>query len=219
MFTGIIEALGEVKSVCPSRTGKIITISLPFAWDDLVIGQSICVNGACLTLERTEKEKGTFFLSRVTLNTTNLGHLKSSDKVNLERPLRLNQGLGGHILTGHIDIMSKILSIHGQDIKFSLPAQIAPFLVQKGSVAIDGISLTIASIEKDHYWVNIIPHTWENTNLSYRHDGDMVNVESDIIAKHVFRLLNFVQPMINEEVKVRSLTIENLLSAGFLFED
>ncbi len=218
MFTGIIEGMGRVISVFPIKDGKGLSLVLPFSKDVLSIGQSLSVNGACLTLESIDEEKGTFFLSKPTMRTTNLSALKPGDIVNLERPLRLNQGLGGHILTGHVDITSKILGIHKNILRISLPEEIAHFMVQKGSIAIDGVSLTIASLGTDYFLAGIIPHTWENTNLKYKRKGDMVNIEVDIISKYVWRILTSGH-MQGFDYKAQLLTAEKLLAYGYLPED
>ena len=218
MFTGIIEGLGEVVSLSPFKDGKVLTLALPFSSDGLTVGQSISINGVCLTLTRTEKDKGAFFFSHTTAKTSNLNRLRIGDKVNLERALRLNQELGGHLLAGHVDEMSAVQAMQGRDIRFSIPEQTGRFLVTKGSIAIDGISLTIASIEKDHFLVTIIPHTWENTNIKYRRPGDMVNIEADIIAKYVWRYLNSMQGLQNSPAS-QGLMREKLQASGFLFED
>ena len=218
MFTGIIEGIGRVVTLLPHAEGKILTLALPFQEGLLSIGQSLAVNGVCLTLTDIEKERGAYFLSQTTLKNTNLGRLRPGDLVNLERPLRLNEELGGHLITGHVDCTSTIEEIRGRQIRFSIPDEIMAYLVPKGSVAIDGISLTIASVEERSFWVTIIPHTWEHTNLNKRHKGGLVNVEADLIAKYVCRFLQVKQSP-KGTAKGESLTKEKLLLTGFLFED
>ena len=214
MFTGIIEALGEVISLIPYNEGKVLTLSLPFPKDQLTIGNSIAVNGVCLTLTKIGKERGSFYLSQTTLSDTNLNDLRSGNIVNLERPLQLNQELGGHLLTGHIDAKGSIEEIEKGQIRLSISEDIRPYLVSKGSIAIDGISLTISSMDVGCIWITIIPHTWENTNLKKRHKGDKVNMETDIIAKYVNRLLKTRQINIGE-TKKKGLTKEALRLSGF----
>jgi riboflavin synthase len=218
MFTGIIEALGKVISLIPYNEEKILTLSLPFPEDHLAIGKSIAVNGVCLTLTKIGRERGTFYLSQTTLNDTNLDDLKSGDFVNLEHPLQLNQELGGHLLTGHIDATSTIEKIKKGRIQLSISEDIRPYIVPKGSIAIDGISLTISSMNEQYLWITIIPHTWENTNLKKRCKGDKVNIETDLIAKYVSRLLHTRQISI-EESKTKGFTKEALRLSGFLSED
>ena len=217
MFTGIIEALAEVISLLPFNEGKILTLSLPFSEDLLAIGKSIAVNGVCLTLTKIGKERGSFYLSQTTLNNTNLNDLKSRDIVNLENPLRLNQELGGHLLTGHIDATSTIEEIRKGRIQLSISDYIKPYIVPRGSIAVDGISLTVSSLDEHYLWITIIPHTWENTNLKKRNKGDKVNIETDIIAKYVNRLLYTRQFSIPES-KTKGLTKETLRQSGFLSE-
>ncbi|MGA1840333.1 MAG: riboflavin synthase [bacterium] len=218
MFTGIIEAIGEVISLIPYNDGKILTLSLPFSEDLLSIGKSIAVNGICLTLTKAGKERGSFYLSQTTLDNTNLNDLKTGDIVNLEHPLHLNQELGGHLLTGHIDATSIIKEIRKGWIQLSLSENIKPYIVPKGSIAIDGISLTVSSMDEQYLWITIIPHTWENTNLKKRYKGDKVNIETDIIAKYVSRLL-YIRKTSIEDSKTNILTKEALQLSGFLSED
>ncbi|MBN2372237.1 riboflavin synthase [bacterium] len=216
MFTGIIEGMGKVISLFPHNEGMLLTLEIPFSEDTLSAGQSICVNGVCLTLTRIEKNRGVFFISHTTAASSNLSRLKTCDKVNLERSLRLNQELGGHILTGHVDEMVAIKSIQGKDIRFSMQGNTSRFLVTRGSVAIDGISFTIASMEKDCFSITVIPHTWDNTNIKYRRAGDMVNVETDILAKYVWRCLDSMQSTLGYPLS-KGLTHEKLKASGFLF--
>ena len=168
MFTGIIEGLGKVLSLVPFKEGKMLTLAPPFNKDLLTIGQSISINGVCLTISSMENSRVSFFLSKITLKTTNLPRLRPGEEVNMERPLRLNQELGGHILTGHIDEISTIKRIKGQELCLAIPESVSPYMVLKGSVAVDGISLTISAIDDIYFYTNIIPHTWENTNLKKR---------------------------------------------------
>jgi len=218
MFTGIIEGLGRVSSLLPRADGKTLTLTLPFEEEGLAIGQSLAVNGVCLTLTSIGKRTGSFDLSLTTLNHTNLGILRPGDLVNLERPLRLNQELGGHLVTGHVDVTTPVEEIKGGDIRLSIPDEIRGYLVPKGSVGIDGISLTIASLEENAFWVTVIPHTWEHTNLKKRRKGDLVNLEADLIAKYVGRLLQTRQlPGLIE--KKKGLTKQDLNLTGFLYED
>lgn len=218
MFTGIIEGLGQVISLLPYNEGKILTLSLPFSEEYLAIGKSLAVNGVCLTLTKTGKARGIFYLSKITLYHTNLNELRSGDLVNLERPLRLNQELGGHLLTGHIDTMSTIEEIKKGQIRLSIPEDIKAYIVPKGSIAIDGISLTISFMDEQNLWITIIPHTWENTNLKKRQKGDRVNIEADLIAKYVRRLL-YTRHISSEGFEPKELTKEALQISGFLFED
>jgi len=215
MFTGIIEALGKVVSLKSVNDGKILTLILPFSKEDLGIGNSISVNGACLTLTNRERGCASFFLSQMTLKTSNLGGLIHGDWVNLERPLRLNQELGGHLITGHIDTISTIEEIKGEHVRFFLPEELKPFTVDKGSIAVDGISLTIAQLFGDSFTVSIIPHTRDNTTIQYKKKGDRVNIEVDLLSKYVLRILT--SDILNKpKRKGEELTNERLLDYGYL---
>jgi len=213
MFTGIIEGLGKVISLLPYEEGKKLILAVPFSEENLTIGQSIAINGVCLTLTSIVQRKGTFFLSHTTQEQTNLCHLRPGDLVNVERPLRFNQELSGHLLTGHVDTTTTIKAIKEREIQLQVPDEVRALLVPKGSVAIDGISLTIAFMDEDSFGITIIPHTWENTNLKKRQKGDQVNIEADIIAKYVNRLLHVRQ--ISQDSKTRELTKEKLELSGF----
>ena len=218
MFTGIIETLGRVVSLVSHHDGAYLSVTLPFPEERLTIGQSLAINGVCLTMTRGSAERGDFFLSRTTLAGTNLGSVQYGDMVNLERPLRFNQYLGGHLVTGHVDATCVIEEIHGRDLRLSLPQELAAYVVPKGSIALDGISLTIASVEGDSFGVTIIPHTWEHTTLKARRPGDRMNAEADIIAKHVERLLNQKRGVSRGAGK-GGVSRERLLLSGFIVED
>lgn len=187
MFTGLVEALGIVQSF---RNNRLI-IKAPF--EDVRIGDSIAVNGVCLTVVKIERELLHFDVSEETLNRSNLKFLNFGDYVNLERALRLSDRLGGHILQGHVDFTSPIVELSRRGEHWSLKVKIKEgyevYFVEKGSIGIDGISLTINKIEGNTVHINVIPHTYENTNLKKRKLGDMVNVETDIIGKYVINYL------------------------------
>ncbi|MGA1843520.1 MAG: riboflavin synthase [bacterium] len=218
MFTGIIEGLGRVQSLVPRHDGAYLSVMLPFPEDGLTVGQSLAINGVCLTMTGGDGTRGDFFLSRTTLAGTNLGSVRCGDSVNMERPLRFNQYLGGHLVTGHVDATVIIQEIHGRDLRLSLPRELAAYVVPKGSIALDGISLTVASVEGNSFRVTIIPHTWEHTTLKARHPGDRMNVEADIIAKHVERLLRHKEGDPGGAEK-GALSREKLFLSGFIVED
>ncbi|MFH0947405.1 MAG: riboflavin synthase [Elusimicrobiota bacterium] len=210
MFTGIIEDIGTIKKI--SKTQIAVETKL----DDIKIGDSVCVNGVCLTIIEyrqlsTVNCQLTFDISDETLNRTNLGRMKPSDKVNLERALRPDSRLGGHFVTGHIDGTGKILEIkkseNSEIWQFSIPENVSRYIIEKGSVAIDGISLTIALIGKkpDSFSVAVIPHTLKNTTLKNKKIGDSVNLETDILAKYVL-----------QKTDKKEITSETLSKAGFL---
>jgi riboflavin synthase len=191
MFTGLVEKVGVVESL---RNGRL-TVRAGF--DEVKVGDSIAVNGVCLTVVKIEKDRLSFDLSEETLSRSNLKFLKPGDIVNLERALRASDRLGGHILQGHVDFTAPIVELIRKGEHWSLKVRIKEdhevYFVEKGSVGIDGISLTINKIEGSIIHMNIIPHTYENTNLKVRKSGDMVNVEIDIIGKYVVNYLKSVR--------------------------
>ncbi len=193
MFTGLIEEVGKVKEVLRKSGGVQLKVESSKVIEDSKVGDSICVNGVCLTVVEVKGSSLTFFLSPETLKRSSLYLLKVGDFVNLERALKLSDRLGGHILQGHVDTTTKITSIkregEGFRFTFALPRNFAHLLVEKGSVGIDGISLTVASISYSSFSVAVIPHTYENTNLKLKRTGDLVNLEFDIIGKYVERML------------------------------
>lgn len=191
MFTGLVETTGTVTSVF--NTGNGVRLSLmPASAFDLQPGDSVCVNGVCLTV--TKQESGiSFDVSPETLKSTNLGALKVGDMVNLERALRLSDRLGGHIVTGHVDgtgvIKDKRRSGEYTFYIIDAPSEILKYTVKKGSITVDGISLTVVDLDARSFHVAIIPHTLSVTNLGGKGAGDRVNLEADIIGKYVERLL------------------------------
>ena len=191
MFTGLVETTGTVASVL--NTGNGIRLSVkPASPFDLQAGDSISVNGVCLTVTKHESAVS-FDVSPETLKSTNLGELRVSGKVNLERALRLSDRLGGHIVTGHVDgigvIKDKRKTGEYTFYTFDAPPEILKYIVKKGSITIDGISLTVVDLDTGSFNVAIIPHTLTATNLGEKGIGDRVNLEADIIGKYVERLL------------------------------
>lgn len=192
MFTGLVEACGNVRSLEARGDQARLSIAAPFA-SELAPGESVAVNGCCLTAVGIDPVGADFDVLMQTLRVTSLGDLKPGSPVNLERALRAGDRLGGHFVQGHIDDTGVVetLEPRGQDhlLEIRLPEMLAPLCIDKGSLAIDGISLTIAEIEGTlaRFW--IIPHTFEQTNLHARRPGDRVNLEADILAKHVAKLL------------------------------
>lgn len=193
MFTGIIEEIGTVVKMERRGEGAIITISHSSALDDLKLGDSISVDGICLTITHVEALCFRAEASGETVRRTTLGSKTTNRKVNLERALRLNERLGGHLVTGHIDEVAKIRSIMpegtSQKITFQITRRIAPYLVEKGSVAVDGISLTVNEVSSDYFNVNVIPYTACRTSLEIKKAGDEVNIETDIIGKYVKKFM------------------------------
>jgi len=194
MFTGIVEEMGRVRAVISHDGGARIEIEASTVLDDAVIGGSIAVNGCCLTV--VELAEGWWAADAVTetLARTSLGALRAGDAVNLERPVRLADRLGGHLVQGHIDGVGAIRSKEAlpdgsTSVQIEVPDALRRYLVEKGSVAVDGVSLTVAAVSPDGFAVALIPHTQEATTLGPKMPGDPVNLEADVIAKYVERLL------------------------------
>jgi len=188
MFTGIINHLGYFKEYGLGKT--VLSIEAPSVASKLAIGESLAINGVCLSLIKKEKNILSFNISEETYRHTNLGSLRRKDMLNLELPVTLSTPLSGHMVTGHVDTTGKILKIvlsgKGKRFTFSFPEKLRFYFVPKGSVCINGISLTIAAISSLSFEIELIPITLENTNLGFLRAGDTVNIESDIIGKYVY---------------------------------
>lgn len=194
MFTGIIEGMGTVKRMTRRGEDSLLEINVPFDMTDISRGDSISVNGACLTVTDIRGSIFTADVSAETLAKTNLGELKLGGEVNLEKALRMNAFLGGHLVLGHVDCVGKLYerSIKSNSIIFGIEIEkeLGRYIVEKGSVTVDGVSLTVNMYEKNRFYVNVIPHTVKMTTLGFRKVGDCVNIEVDILAKYVEKLLN-----------------------------
>lgn len=186
MFTGLVEEVSKIQVLATHSGGARLFFVCEKIIDDLKIGDSVAVNGICLTVTSIEGQKISFDVSKETLNLT---HLRQGDWVNLERAMKADGRFGGHIVSGHIDgtgrFLQKIFDGMSYMINFEAPPEIAKYLIKKGSICINGISLTIAKIEGRVFTCAIIPHTFENTNLKYLKSGDYVNLEADMIAKYI----------------------------------
>ncbi|MCA1577869.1 MAG: riboflavin synthase [Acidobacteria bacterium] len=195
MFTGIIEELGSVRSIEERGENARIVIDARIVTEGTNHGDSIAVNGVCLTALDIHDGSFAADVSRETLQRSTLGSLKPGTRVNLERAVTPQTRLGGHMVQGHVDARGAFVSVedHGESwtVRFAFPPDIARYLVFKGSVAVEGISLTVANLAEDYFEVAIIPKTWEVTNLSQLKPGDGVNLEVDVIGKYVERLLAF----------------------------
>jgi riboflavin synthase len=193
MFTGIIEELGSVRSIEERGENARLVISARVVTDGTNHGDSISVNGVCLTALDIESDSFAADVSRETLQRSTLGSLKAGAPVNLERAVTPATRLGGHIVQGHVDARGQFVGVedHGESwtLRIAYPKEIARYLVFKGSVAVEGISLTIAGLTDDYFEIAIIPKTWEVTNLSQLKPGDAVNIEVDILGKYIERLL------------------------------
>ena len=194
MFTGLVEEVGTVRSVTPVGDGARVEIGAALVLTDVEMGASIAVNGCCLTV--VDWGDGWWAADAVpeTLNRTNLGALSPGDPVNLERPLPANGRYGGHVVQGHVDGTGAVQRIEQLDdgsylFTFSLPAELGVYVVEKGSIAVDGISLTVADVTPTSFSIAIIPHTHAVTAMGRRRVGDTVNVEADVLAKYVERLV------------------------------
>lgn len=186
MFTGVVEELGRVRS----RNGPRLVLDCRRVLDDVELGASIAVNGCCLTVVDWSAEDG-WFAADVTAESyarTQLGDLQEGDPVNLERPVRLQDRLGGHLVQGHVDAVGEIVE-PAPDLKVRVPDALHRYLVEKGSVTVDGVSLTIVDPAADGFTVAVIPHTAEVTTLGTKGQGDRVNIEVDVMAKYAERLL------------------------------
>ena len=216
MFTGIIEELGTVERVTRGRVSAVIAIRAEHILSDLKIGDSVAVNGVCLTATGLTGHGFTADVMHETLDRSALAGLGPGSRVNLERAMAANGRFGGHIVAGHVDGVGTIAAIEKDDnaIWFTItsPAQVLRYVVEKGSIAIDGISLTVARVETDRFAVSVIPHTAAVTLLGQRRTGDRVNLESDLVGKYVERLLRTTPEEKQQESK---LTMEFLSQHGF----
>ncbi|HEY3742961.1 MAG TPA: riboflavin synthase [Bryobacteraceae bacterium] len=194
MFTGIVEEIGTVGTLAKHESGARLSLWCSLVLADLTVGSSIAVNGVCLTAVDLRPDGFSADLSPETLDRTTLGDLRANDQVNLERPLSLQTRLSGHIVQGHVDGTGTIKSLRelgdgNWELLVRIPRDLDRYLVYKGSITIDGISLTIAALADGAVRVAIIPHTYAATNLRQRKAGDRLNIECDVLAKHVARLL------------------------------
>jgi len=193
VFTGIIEELGTVKGVRRQSEGMRLSVSAKVVMDGMKTGDSIAVNGACLTVTEFDNTSFTADVSGETVKRTTLEKLRPGDKVNLERPMKLSDRLGGHLVSGHIDGIGVIRGVErrgGMSVfTFEVQKEIQQYLIQKGSIAIDGISLTVNEVNGNRYTVTVIPHTAEMTTLGFKKTGDIVNLEADMIGKYVEKFI------------------------------
>jgi riboflavin synthase len=215
MFTGIIEELGKIAALERRGDGARITVSAKIVASDIKEGDSIAVNGVCLTALDAKKDSFSADVSGETLRASTLGNLNVGSVVNLERAVTPQTRLGGHIVQGHVDARGKFVSaIQNGDfwtVRIEFPKEIGQYLVYKGSVSVEGISLTIADLTDDYFEIAVIPKTWEMTNLSSLKNGDEVNLEADVIAKYVERILQYGKAKKGEDI-----TMEKLEELGFI---
>lgn len=215
MFTGIIEEIGIIKNVKKDNKSSIITIQGKKIFEDINIGDSISVNGVCLTVTTFSNEIFTADVMNETLSRSSLGSLQNGSYVNLERAMSASGRFGGHIVSGHIDGTGKIIKIKRDDnaIWYTVTVEdnLIKYIVEKGSIAIDGISLTVVNVNENSFSVSIIPHTSQETILSHRLVGDIVNIENDIIGKYVEKLITFEKNKKDES----NITMDFLINNGF----
>jgi riboflavin synthase len=200
MFTGLVEALGQVEALVDEDAGKRLTVRWPGLDTPLAIGESVAVNGCCLTVVRTEGERFEVQAGPETLLRTNLGTRRPGDAINLERSLRVGDRLGGHFVQGHVDATA-VLTERRSDgewefLRFGLGREWTALMVPKGSIAVDGVSLTLVDVGPDWFSVMLIPHTLAVTTLGRLQPGDHVNIEADMLAKHVRELMEAGFPRI-----------------------
>lgn len=216
MFTGIVEELGTIKSIVHGARSVKISVNAAKVLGDVQLGDSIAVNGVCLTVTNFAKDSFTADVMPETVRRTGLSFLKNGDSVNLERALCLNSRLGGHIVSGHVDGLGEIISLTKDDnaviVKIKTEENIARYIVEKGSVTLDGISLTVVESGRSSFSVSLIPHTAEVTTFGKKQAGDFVNIENDIIGKYVERLLNFSEV---KNVPASNITMDFLAKHGF----
>lgn len=194
MFTGIIEEIGTIKGFRQDGQNALVTVECKEVLEDTKIGDSIAINGICQTVISLDKTSFSAQISSETLKVTTFSRLKNSDRVNLERAMTLNGRLGGHIVTGHGDGLAKVKNIQKisdfYNLNFETEKDLMKYIAKKGSVTLNGVSLTVADMVSNEFSVAIIPHTFENTCLKYLNSGDFVNIEVDILAKYVEKILS-----------------------------
>jgi riboflavin synthase len=205
MFTGLVEELGTISTIVPQGAAVELSLRAPLVTSDAALGDSIAVNGCCLTVVRREADVLTFEAGSETLSRTNLGKLQTGSRVNLERSLRVGDRLGGHYVSGHIDGLGTLDDRREEGpwafLWFRFPSELARQMASKGSIAVDGVSLTLVEVTRDRFSVALIPHTLSVTTLGALKNGDSVNLETDLLAKYVQRQLEFVAP---EKINLQS---------------
>ncbi len=218
MFTGIVEEIGTILSVKKGVKSSALTISGDLIFEDMHIGDSIAVNGVCLTVTNKTKESFTADVMAETLRRSSLGSLKAGSKVNLERAMAANGRFGGHIVSGHIDGTGEIESFVKEDnavwVTVKTPVKLLKYIIEKGSIAIDGVSLTVAYVDNRCFKVSLIPHTAANTILLSKKVGDIVNLENDIVGKYIEKLMHFDE-QVEEDTKTTGISMDFLAKNGF----
>jgi riboflavin synthase len=203
MFTGIIQAQGNIQEIRKSNKGAVFVFnSTSLDLSDVSIGDSIAVNGVCLTVTQLDNNSFSTDVSQETLNCSTFFHLEEGQSINLEKPLRLNQGIDGHLVSGHVDGVGEVISLHKEGectrLKFKVKNDLSKYIAKKGSICINGVSLTVNSVEDNFFDVNIVPHTLSATNLGELIANSRVNIEIDIIARHVEQLISHKSSLGND---------------------
>jgi riboflavin synthase len=217
MFTGIVETTGKVTRIDRLSESVRLSIAAGRVSEDVALGDSIAVNGVCLTVVSIDAPELVFDAVYETLRRTTLGSLAVGDVVNLERAMVANGRFGGHIVQGHVDGVGRIASMrpvgNAWQVHVDVDSNLMRYIVEKGSICIDGISLTVADAGRSSFSVSVIPHTWENTTLSTRRAGDALNIECDIIGKYVERLMGF-----STSANAAPVSMDMLVRTGFATE-
>jgi riboflavin synthase len=217
MFTGIVEELGKVQGIQKGAKSARLTLGGKVVLKGTKLGDSIAVNGVCLTVTEFSEDKFSVDVMAETLDKSNLGNLKTGDVVNLERAMAVGDRLGGHIVSGHIDGVGKIKGEEMVEIaklvEIEAPPQVLRYCIQKGSITIDGISLTIVDVSNHAFWVSLIPHTAKLTTLGFKKAGDSVNLEADILGKYVEKMLGLKEESKPQKSKISA---DYLAQHGFI---
>jgi riboflavin synthase len=215
MFTGLIEDVGRVVKLIKTGSAARLDVATGFPLEEIKLGDSVAVNGVCLTVVEKGPKQLSFDISPETIECTTFSRTKPGQPVNLERALRLGDRLGGHIVSGHVDCVATIVERRevssNHVFSFRLPGRFSRYVIEKGSITIEGISLTVNSVSDDVFSVNIIPHTVEHTTLHDKKPGDEVNIETDIIGKYIERLMTG-----QKDSRDNGVTMELLAKSGFL---
>ena len=220
MFTGLVAELGTVQRLARQGNSYHLTVGAKKVLDKLKIGDSVAVNGACLTVVRMDDSGFTADVMPETVRLTNIGSLQPGSRVNLERTLRLCDGLDGHIVSGHVEGLGTISAQRPEGIAMvvtiSAPPELLKYIIKKGSIAIDGISLTVTEVTDTGFSVSLIPHTAKETTLGLKKVGDSVNLETDILGKYVERMLTWNSSQAKQASKSDTLNMKTLLENGFV---
>ncbi len=218
MFTGLVEGVGKIKNIRRSQDDMRVTVIPPYQFEDCRLGDSLCVDGVCLTVTDIKEGAYTMDVSHESMLRSTLGHLREGSEVNLERALRPTDRLGGHLVSGHVDGTGKILKKEAKRgfwfLRIGIDQQLSRYTIEKGSIAADGISLTINRCEDRFFEVNIIPQTVKETTLLKKRVGDLVNLETDLIGKYVEKFFLRDRQKPQEDTNSR-ISLEMLLEQGF----